>query len=431
MKFHGTMTQNKDGLISIGGVDVETLKNEYGTPLYIYDEQFLRENIDMFSNNFKNQKLQGIVAYASKAFLTIAMAQLIQEKGLSIDVASGGELYTVYKAGFDMSRVYFHGNNKTEAELELAVKLNCGHIILDHEVEVEKLTKILEKTRKRMKVFLRVNPGIDVLTHDFIKTSKLDSKFGVTLESESTRKLIHEINQNPNFIFLGLHAHIGSQIHQTEPFFENVKTLLEVYKVLNDEGVHFESVNIGGGFGIYYTKEDEPIFMPSFLSSLIDHVQKLSEKFDLNLKEVIIEPGRSLVSNAGSTLYTVGSIKETLAEKTYVFVDGGMSDNPRVALYDAKYESIIANHKDGELSHYTIAGKLCESGDILSKDALLASPKQDDLLLMSSTGAYTFSMSSNYNRMLRPAVVFVKDGKHKLVVQRQSLDDLISGDLNL
>ena len=431
MKFHGTMTQDNQGLIHIGGVDVKTLKEQYGTPLYIFDQAYLEDKMTLFQTSFHHAKLKGIVAYASKAFLSIAMAQLINKQGLSIDVSSGGELYTVYKAGFDMSRVYFHGNNKTDEELKLAIELDCGHIVLDHQSEVETLSTFLKEKKKTMKVYLRVNPGIDVLTHDFIKTSKLDSKFGVGLEEASTKALIHQIAKDNRFEFLGLHAHIGSQIHQTEPFMENMRMLMQHYKQYKEEGIHFSSLNIGGGFGVYYTQEDEPIDLGPFLSHLIEEAYQLSVAYDLNLESIVIEPGRSLVSNAGSTLYTVGGTKKTPIGKEYVFVDGGMSDNPRVALYDAKYEAIIANRNSGALSPYTIAGKLCESGDILSHKAMLHDVEKDDLLLISSTGAYTFSMSSNYNRLVRPGVVFVKNGAHKLVVKRQSMDDLIQGDLPL
>ncbi|NLW15197.1 MAG: diaminopimelate decarboxylase [Erysipelothrix sp.] len=429
MKFHGTMTQDKDGLVSIGGVDVQTLKETYGTPLYIYDEKMLEDNAMMFKNSFKHDAIQGIVAYASKAFLTLAMARLINDAGLSIDVASEGELYTVYKAGFDMSRVYFHGNNKTPHELALAIELKCGHIILDNEHEVDLLSDLLSEQSKQMNVYLRVNPGIDVLTHDYIKTSKLDSKFGVGLEEASTIDLIKKIYENDNFNFKGLHAHIGSQIHQEEPFFENVSTLLKYYKTLETHGIHFSGINIGGGFGIYYTKDDKPIDLKVFLKNLIDYLVSNAKYLDLKLDEVIIEPGRSMVSNAGSTLYTVGSTKLTPSGKEYIFIDGGMSDNPRVALYQAEYEAIIANRNNTEYKSYAIAGKLCESGDILSHDTLLNEASPDDLLLMSSTGAYTYSMSSNYNRLTRPAVVFVKEGQSRLVVKRQTLDDLIGWDL--
>lgn len=431
MKFHGNITQNEKGLISIGGVDVKTLKETYGTPLYIYDLGFLKDNLKMFKSSFSHEAINGVVAYASKAFLTKAMAQLINQYGLSIDVSSGGELYTVYKAGFKMQNVYFHGNNKTPEELELAIKLKCGHIILDNQHEANLLSKLLKKHNQTMKVLLRVNPGIDVLTHDFIKTSKLDSKFGVGLEEASTLQLIKDIYEDDVLELIGLHAHIGSQIHQTEPFLENVSTLLSTYKKLKDENIELNTINIGGGFGVYYTQEDTPIDLKSFLKLLIDEVYKRSKALNLAIDEVIIEPGRSLVSNAGHTLYTVGSTKLTPSGIEYVFVDGGMSDNPRVALYDAKYEAMIANKDQGALKPYKIAGKLCESGDILSNESFLKEPQANDLLLMSSTGAYTFSMSSNYNRLQRPAVVFVEDGKHKLIVKRQSYDDLMMGDLGL
>ncbi len=428
MKFHGTMMQDDKGLVHIGGVSVKTLKEVYGTPLYIYDETHLRNTISLFKKNFKHDKIKGEISYASKAFLTTAMAQLIQQEGLCIDVASQGELYTVYKAGFDMSKVHFHGNNKTDEELKLALELGCGNIILDNHQEYLRLSNLLKKRNQRIAVSLRVNPGIDVQTHDFIKTSKLDSKFGVSIEDKA---LMRTIYKDKNFIFKGLHAHIGSQIHQTEPFFENVRTLMSVYHELKEEGIHFTDINIGGGFGVYYTKQDDVMNLESFLKQLIQTVYDESQRYNLNLESVMIEPGRSIVNNAGSTLYTVGATKLTPSGKEYVFVDGGMSDNLRVALYDAQYDALIANHNDGEEKDYSIAGKLCESGDILSHKSRLKGVSVDDLLLMTSTGAYTYSMSSNYNKMMRPAVVFVKDKEHHLVVKRQSLDDLIQGDLNL
>lgn len=431
MRYHGSMKRNKDDVIEIGGVSVETLKETYGTPLYIYDGNLLNETLSMFKSSFSHPHLKGIVAYASKAFLTIGMAQMVDHYDLSIDVASGGELYTVYKAGFPMERVYFHGNNKTESELQLALQLGCGHIIIDHELEAKRLKKLAKENNKKVNVLLRVNPGIDVLTHDYIKTSKLDSKFGMNLENQKTWDLIALLSQDKYLNLLGLHAHIGSQIFQTEPFLENVNILLKTYRKLKDQNIHLKHINIGGGFGVYYSKGDTPIDLKTFLKDLIEFVYQGSLKYELDLESVIIEPGRSIVSNAGSTLYTVGGIKHTESGKSYVFIDGGMSDNPRVALYQAVYESEIANHDEGELKPYAIAGKLCESGDILSHQTYLKSPKVDDLLLMSSTGAYTFSMSSNYNRMLRPAVVLVKDNHHQLMVKRQSYDDLIQGDLSL
>lgn len=430
MKYHGTMKRNDQGILEIGGVDVVRLKETYGTPLYVYDGQLLDDTLNMFKDNFKHDKIEGIVAYASKAFLNVMMAQLVHEKEMSIDVASGGELYTVYKAGFDMNRVYFHGNNKTMEELEMALDLGCN-VIVDNEIEADRLIDLTQKMNRVLNVYLRVNPGIDVLTHDYIKTSKLDSKFGVALESDATFDLISKLYACEGLNLLGLHAHIGSQIFQTEPFFENVNVLLSAYHHLKTKGIDLPSINIGGGFGVYYTKGDTPIALDQFLKALIDHVYTKSVALGLDIASVIIEPGRSVVSNAGSTLYTIGGVKETLAGKSYVFIDGGMSDNPRVALYQALYESEVVNKNEGEVKDYAIAGKLCESGDILSHQTPLRNPKVNDLLLMSSTGAYTFSMSSNYNRMLRPGVVIVRDGVHREMVRRQSFEDLVLGDLSL
>lgn len=430
MKYHGTMKRNAKGALEVGGVSVQALAKEFGTPLYIYDQRLLEETLSMFIAAFSHDKIKGIVAYASKAFLTIGMAQLVNQFGLSIDVASGGELYTVFKAGFPMDRVYFHGNNKTPEELEMALEYGCT-VILDNAMEAKRLGDLAFEKKKSIQVYLRVNPGIDVLTHDYIKTSKLDSKFGLNIGNEKTIDLIQDLNENPYLMLKGLHAHIGSQIFQTEPFFENVNVLLETYVKLKESGIDLKHLNVGGGFGVYYTQGDVPMDLPSFLNKLIDHVYQQSLLHELNLESVSIEPGRSIVSNAGSTLYTVGGIKHTDSEKTYVFIDGGMSDNPRVALYQAEYEAEIANKDAGEIGNYAIAGKLCESGDILSHKIALRNPEANDLLLMSSTGAYTFSMSSNYNRMMRPAVVFVKDGKAKLNVKRQTLADLVVGDLSL
>lgn len=431
MLFHGTMNRNGEGIIEVGNVSLETLAETYGTPLYVYDQSHIEQQCRLFSNSFRHQDINGIVAYASKAFLTIAMAQLIANEGLSIDVASKGELYTVYKADFPMERVYFHGNNKTIDELELALELGCGNIILDNQAEYQRLSRLCHKNKQNIDVYIRVNPGIDVSTHDYIKTSKLDSKFGLNLEDQSTHDFIEEVAKDEYIKLMGLHAHIGSQIFQTEPFLENVSRLLEYYADFKKEGIEFTGVNIGGGFGVYYTDEDQPINMKKFLKELIAHVANEAKRNNLNLNEVIIEPGRSIVCNAGSTLYTVGSTKKTVTGKEYVFVDGGMSDNPRVALYQAKYESALVKETKADKTPYVIAGKLCESGDVLSNHALLPQPQAGDLLLMSSTGAYTFSMSSNYNRVLRPAVVFVKRGSHQCVVQRQTLDDLVQGDLSL
>lgn len=432
MKYHGTMNVVENQL-EIGGVSMKELKETYGTPLYIYDETLLRSTSAMFVDSFQGNKLEGVVAYASKAFLCLGMAQLAKEEGLAIDVASAGELYTVHKAGFPMEKVYFHGNNKLPSELELAIELGCGNIVLDHKEEVELLESILIEKDSSMNVFLRVNPGIDASTHEYIKTTTLDSKFGESLFDPNIMNLLTRINNSEHLNFLGLHCHIGSQIFEEASFMKAADEILDFYLRVKEEiGINFSEVNLGGGFGVYYSKDDRPIGLTEFLPSLMNHVEEGIKSRNLNIGRVIIEPGRSIVCNAGSTLYTVGSTKHTMGQKDYVYIDGGMSDNIRPALYQAEYEAVLANRVNDPVDGaYCVAGKLCESGDVIIQSIELPKANKDDLLLVSSTGAYNFSMSSNYNRITRPAVVFVKDGQHKLVVKRQSYDDLTLWDVNL
>lgn len=432
MKLHGTMQVVQDEL-QIGGVGVSELAKVYGTPLYIYDETLIRETAHLFVASFKGNHVRGVVAYASKAFLTLAMAQLASQVGLAIDVASAGELYTVYKAGFDMAQVYFHGNNKLRVELELAVDLGCGTIILDHRAEFELLRSVLEYKKTSMNVFLRVNPGIDAHTHEYIKTTTLDSKFGESLFDPTIYSLLEEIASDPRMNLLGLHCHIGSQIFEPHSFLKAADSVLDFYTTCKEKiGLSLSQINLGGGFGVYYTNADAPIDLEVFLPSLMNHVEQGIQDRELSIDTVIIEPGRSIVCNAGSTLYRVGSSKKTMGGKNYVYIDGGMSDNIRPALYQADYEASIVNRMNESVSEtYCVAGKLCESGDVIIKAVELVTPRRNDLLLVSSTGAYTFSMSSNYNRLMRPAVVFVKEGEHHLVVRRQNYDDLIQWDVSL
>lgn len=432
MKLFGSMRVVENEL-EIGGVLVSELKKTYGTPLYVYDEALLRSTSREFVDYFKGDKVKGVVAYASKAFLSVAMAQLAGQEGLAIDVASAGELYTVYKAGFDMSKVYFHGNNKLSSEFELAIELGCGNIVLDHKEEVALLESILLSRNAVMNVFLRVNPGIDASTHEYIKTTTLDSKFGESLFDPNIMSLLERINGSPQFNFLGLHCHIGSQIFEEDSFFKAADEIMDFYaRVKHELSIDFSHMNLGGGFGVYYTNSDRPIDLKVFLPALMKHVEGGIAFRHLAVGTVIIEPGRSIVCNAGSTLYTVGSTKHTMGHKDYVYIDGGMSDNIRPALYQAEYEAVLANRVNDEVEgSYCVAGKLCESGDVIIQSAPLPKANPDDLLLVSSTGAYTFSMSSNYNRLTRPAVAFVSNGEHKLVVRRQSLDDLVQWDVSL
>lgn len=426
MKLQGTMSVKNNNL-SIGGVSLKTLNETYGTPLYIVDQAEVEKKCRLFKNNFKHENLNGIVAYASKAFLCQGMAQIVAKEGLSMDVVSGGELYTAYKAGFPMEKLYFHGNNKSKDELVMAIEFKCGNIILDNRNEAILLSQLLREYDHTVNVFLRVNPGIYADTHKYIMTSTNTSKFGESIYSDEIFEILKNIYEDNHMNFKGLHCHIGSQIFQEEFFFKTVTKMLSFYKVLNEKtGINFESINFGGGFGAYYTEKDRPINLAPFLKKLMDKIYMKSKSNRLNIKTAIIEPGRSIINSAGSTLYTIGGTKNTYGGKAYIFVNGGMSDNLRPALYQAKYEAAI----DGKVNEskntlYTIAGKLCESGDVLIENILLPKAYMGELLLISSTGAYNFSMSSNYNKMTRPAVVLVKDGTHRLMVRRQSYNDLL------
>ncbi|QQK07570.1 diaminopimelate decarboxylase [Miniphocaeibacter halophilus] len=432
MKLLGNMNI-KDNELYIGEISCKYLAEKYDTPLFIIDEDDFRKKANKYLNNFSSKNIETRVIYASKAMLNIYMAKVIKEENLFIDVVSGGELYTVLKANFPKDKIYFHGNNKLKKELKLAIENNIGTIVIDNKDEIRRLKELLEDTEKKQKVLLRVNPGIDAHTHEYIKTTKLDSKFGESIFDENIYSIVKEIVDCENLIFEGFHCHIGSQIFEKESFFKEAETMMEFTKKINEKlNIKVKELNLGGGFGVYYTEEDKPFKLEKFLKEFISKIEKLDKKFDLNLKRVDIEPGRSLISNSGSTLYRIGGIKETYGGKDYIFVDGGMTDNPRPALYQAKYEAIIANKANNKnTNNYTIAGKCCESGDILIENCPLPKAEENDLLLISSTGAYTYSMSSNYNRIEKPAMVFINKDKVKLAVRRQTYEDIIREDVDV
>lgn len=430
MKLFGTM-KIENNTIEVGGVSVGDLAKEFGTPLYIIDEENFKSTIADFKYNFLSNKLKTNVIYASKALLNLYIAQIIDRAGLSLDVVSGGELYTALEAGFPADRIYFHGNNKLEKELRMAIESNVGTIVVDNDLEVEILSDLLKEYKKTQKVLLRINPGIDAHTHEYIKTSKNDSKFGVSIFDEYTLEIIKRIHRDEFLDFRGLHCHIGSQIFQEESFLKESETMLDyIATIEKNENIPFLELNLGGGFGVYYTQEDTPFDIGAFLQRFIRHIEDYSEKNNLSLETVDIEPGRSLINNSGSTLYTIGGVKTTFGGKKYIFIDGGMTDNIRPALYQAEYEAVIANKASNKKEiEYTVAGKCCESGDILIKDIHLPVVERGDLLLINSTGAYNYSMSSNYNRIERPAMVFVEKNKAKLVVKREEYQDLVNHDI--
>ena len=432
MRYFGTM-KNNNGILEIGGVSIKKLAKEYKTPLYIMDQQLIEDNMKKYTENFKSSKFETEIVYASKAFLSKAMCQLADKYGLSMDAVSAGELYSIKMANFPMDRVHMHGNNKSIEELEMCLDLGIGIVILDNIQEIDRLGKLALSKNKNIKVMLRVNIGIDAHTHEYIRTSKHSSKFGESIFDENIYKIVEKILNYKNLEFLGFHCHIGSQIFDTKAFHEGIETMLKFTKNISERfNIFIPEMNLGGGFGVYYTEEDTEINVETFMHSMIEHIEKTLDKENMQLKRISIEPGRSIVGNAGGTLYTVGGTKNTYGGVKYVFIDGGMTDNIRPALYQAKYEAVVANKLTEEPNDIvTIAGKCCESGDLIGKNIKLAKAEEGDYIFVSTTGAYGYSMSSNYNKALRPAVVFVKDGKSCLSIKRETYEDLVSKDIFL
>jgi diaminopimelate decarboxylase len=433
MYFYGSTGVNKSGNLEIGGVDAIELAQEYGTPLYVYDVALMRERAQGFKRTFEEQNMKAQVAYASKAFSTVAMIQLAEEEGLSLDVVSGGELYTAIVAGFPVERIHFHGNNKSREELEMALDHQIGCIVVDNFHEIELLKSICQEKKTKVNILLRITPGIEAHTHDYILTGQEDSKFGFDLQNGQAKQALETALHFDYFDVLGLHCHIGSQIFETTGFLLAAKKIVEKMADWENE-LSFKAkvLNLGGGFGIRYTKEDEPIPPAQYVSEIIKEVKKLTEHYSMQMPEIWIEPGRSLVGDAGITLYKVGSSKEVPGVRKYLAVDGGMSDNIRPALYSAKYEAVLANRPLAKTKEtVSIAGKCCESGDMLIWDLPLPEAGEEDILAVFCTGAYGYSMSNNYNRIPRPAVVFVENGKASLVVKRETYEDLVRHDLPL
>lgn len=431
VKLHGTMQINSKGHLSIGGCDTVALAAEFGTPLYVMDEALLRDNCRAYVDAFRRYYPHSEVLYASKAFCTMAMCRLVQEEGLGLDVVSGGELYTALKAGFPAQRIYFHGNNKTPQEIELALNAKIGRFVVDNLSELELLQELAREKRLHPCVLLRVSPGIDAHTHHYIKTGMIDSKFGLAIANGQAMLGVEKALAAKNLEFKGLHCHIGSQIFELSSYCEAAKIMVAfMQQVRENTGVVVEELNLGGGLGIYYTAEDTPQPVDVFVKALTTAVRETVDHYGLPAPKVLVEPGRSLVSEAGTTLYTIGTIKDIPGIRKYVAVDGGMTDNPRPALYQAKYEAAVANKMQQPAQEVvSIAGKCCESGDMLIWDIKLPQVARGDILAISCTGAYNYAMASNYNRNTRPAVVFVHDGVADLVVRRESYADLVQNDV--
>ena len=418
---------NAAGHLTIGGCDAIDLAHRFGTPLVVYDVQQIRHQIRAFKQVFEENSVDYAVSYASKAFSAIAMYQVVAVEGAHVDVVSGGELYTAIKAGFPMANVSFHGNNKSREELEMAIDHHVGTIMIDNFHEIELLADVLEEHDAHVDVMLRITPGISAHTNKYIQTGQVDSKFGFDLQSGQADEALAKVLENPRMQMKGLHAHIGSQIFELAGFEGVAKKLVEVAAHWQEKFNYQAAViNVGGGFGIRYVKDDTPLAPEEFVVAIIKAIKTEIKETNLTMPAIWIEPGRSIAGPAGYNLYTVGSRKDVPGLKPYVTVDGGMGDNIRPALYEAQYETVLANNPRAELvEHVRVAGKYCESGDILSQNQALPATKPGDVLAMLDTGAYGYSMASNYNRNPRPAVVFAEKGTAQVVIKRETYDDLI------
>ncbi|PJN62120.1 Diaminopimelate decarboxylase [Paenibacillus sp. GM1FR] len=431
MYLHGTSKINAQGHLEIGGVDTTDLKEQFGTPLYVVDEQLVRERCREYMEAFRASGLGFQVAYASKAFCVMAMCALAAEEGLSLDVVSDGELFTALQAGFPAERIHFHGNNKTLEEIEMALDAEIGCFVVDNFNELHLLQAVAADKNRKVNILLRVTPGVEAHTHEYISTGQTDSKFGFDIGNGTAFEAIDLASKQSNLVLLGVHSHIGSQIFEVEGFQMAVQRVAEfaasVYERLN---VAFKVVNLGGGFGIRYIDGDTPLEVAQYVKAITDAVKNHFAQIGYAVPEIWVEPGRSIVGEAGTTLYTVGTSKDIPGVRKYVAVDGGMTDNPRPALYESKYEAVLANRaNEAAQETVSVAGKCCESGDMLIWDLDLPKVESGDLLAVACTGAYNYSMASNYNRIRRPAVVFVKDGQGDVVVRRETYQDIIQNDL--
>ena len=419
------------GNFIFSGCDTVYLAKKYKTPLYVISEDYIVDRCNEIKRDFLNKYENTFCAYASKAFLTKEMARLIKREGLGMDVVSGGELYTAIKVDFPMGNIIFHGNNKTIDEIELAVKYNVGRIVVDNLQELEVINHMGKKFKRKVNILFRITPGVDVHTHKYIQTGQVDSKFGIPLKEDIIKEAVLKAMNLEYIEPLGFHFHIGSQIHDNTGYILAVKKAVNLMKKLRDEiGFVAQELNTGGGFGIQYGEGKERKPISYFTDAIMETLIKECKKYQLERPKVIIEPGRWIVGEAGITLYTIGFIKEIPGIRTYVAIDGGMSDNPRTSLYNSKYEAVVANkYKEKLIKKVTIAGKCCESGDILIWDLKVPEIETGDILAVLSTGAYNYSMASNYNRQPKPAVVMVSKGKDRLIVKRETYEDLIKNEL--
>jgi diaminopimelate decarboxylase len=431
----GTQRINEFGHLEIGGCDAVRLAEEFGTPLYVMDEACVRDNCRRYKAAFEARYPHNVICYAGKAFLTTAFCRIIEEEGLNLDVASLGELYTALKAGFPAERINLHGNNKSREELELAVRNGIGHVVIDNIPEIDLLSEIAGAYDRKVDVMVRCTPGVDPHTHKFISTGQADTKFGLNIKDGSAMEGIRRVLASPSLRFDGIHCHVGSQLLDVEAHEGAVDAMIGLMAAIRDEtGEVCNAVNIGGGLGVRYRSVHNPPSYEEFAETVTTRLKTALENAGLPMPILQQEPGRALVGEAGTTLYTAGAVKtvpitESPGHRTYVIVDGGMSDNPRPQLYDAVYEIVVANRATAAHDRtVAIAGKHCET-DVLIWDTKAPAVESGDIIAVQTTGAYNHSMASNYNRFLRPSVVLVQDGQADVIVERETLDDVVRRDV--
>ncbi|HBX24344.1 MAG TPA: diaminopimelate decarboxylase [Desulfotomaculum sp.] len=429
MKLHGTMKINASGHLEIGGCDTTELAERFETPLYVLDEAHFRQNCRNYYRAF-TEKHDGIVIYAGKTLLTLAVCHMVAQEGLGLDVVSGGELHTARKACFPMEKVYFHGNNKSAKELQMALDYKVGRFMVDNQYELKLLGRLARESGVTADIILRLTPGVEAHTHEYIKTGQVDSKFGIVIENGQALETVQLALSTEGVRLRGFHCHIGSQIFELESYSHAADVMMRFAAAVHREtGWAPDELNLGGGLGIYYAHGDEPQPVEHYADTAIQAVRSIAAQYGLPAPRLMVEPGRSISGPAGSTLYTVGAVKDIPGIRKYVAVDGGMGDNPRPAMYQSRYEALLANRASEEPQEtVSIAGRCCESGDMLIWDIKLPSPQPGDILAVSATGAYNYSMSMNYNRLPRPAMVLVKEGHADIIVARETYDDLLRND---
>lgn len=426
------LSVNENGNLQMGGCDLAEVAREFGTPSYVFDEAQIRKHCREYKKSMDDYYGgNGLPLYASKALSCKHIYTIMKEEGMGVDVVSGGELYTALAAGFPADKIYFHGNNKTVEEIELALKNGVGRIVADNYDELEALERIAGEMGKKAEILIRIKPGVDAHTHDFVKTGQIDSKFGVALENGEAEEMVKNILSYNNIRLVGFHCHIGSQIFDIEPFEHTAEIMMNFIGDMKDKyGFETDELNLGGGFGIKYTEKDTPINYGEYMRAVSVVVKRTAEQRGVKLPFIIVEPGRSIVAEAGLTLYTVGNVKEIKDIRTYVSIDGGMGDNPRYILYSSEYTPVAVENPTAVADKkVTIAGKCCESGDLIGENMMLPEVKRGDIIAILSTGAYNYSMASNYNRIPRPPVLMIKDGKVNVAVRRESYEDLLKCDL--